>query len=234
MTTPPPRASHLVRLDDDLDPASPVRVFTDDGAEHSIVTAECSPTGAMTVHVEPTRQTHQRATLTSRILGNNLDAIIHRWLQRYSIALLRISMGVVIFGFGILKYFPGISPAEDLVMKTTQLLTFELLPGRVALVLFATVECCIGLSLITGWGLRLIIYLLALWVVGILSPVVLLPERLFSGPYHAPTLEGQYVLKDIILLTATLVIAIRLRRRKKVSATKAQRDAQAAPGPRRH
>ena len=234
MTTPPPRAGQLVRLDDDLDPASPVRVFTDDGAEHSIVTAESSPTGAMTVHVEPTPQAHQRATLTSRILGNKLDAITQRWLQRYSIALLRISMGAVVFGFGILKYFPGISPAEDLVMVTTQLLTFELLPGRVALVLFATVECCIGLSLITGWGLRLIIYPLALWVVGILSPVVLLPERLFSGPYHAPTLEGQYVLKDIILLTATLVIAIRLRRRKKVSATKAQRDAQTAPGPRRH
>jgi uncharacterized membrane protein YkgB len=49
---------------------------------------------------------------------------------------------------------------------------------------------------------------------------VLLPERLFSGPYHAPTLEGQYVLKDVILLTATLVIAIRLRRDKKGVATK--------------
>jgi len=233
MTTPPPRANHLVRLDDDLDPASPVRVFTDDGAEHSIVTAESSPTGAMIVHVEPTPQAHQRTTLTSRILGNKLDVITQRWMQRYSIALLRISMGAVIFGFGILKYFPGISPAEDLVMATTQLLTFELLPGRVALVLFATVECCIGLSLITGWGMRASIYLLALWVVGILSPVVLLPERLFSGPYHAPTLEGQYVLKDIILLTATLVIAIRLRHRKKGSTTKAQRDAQAAPGPRK-
>ena len=71
MTTPPPRAGQLVRLDDDLDPASPVRVLTDDGAEHSIVTAESSPTGAMTVHVEPTPQAHQRATLTSRILGTS-------------------------------------------------------------------------------------------------------------------------------------------------------------------
>jgi len=46
-------------------------VFTDDGAEHSIVTAERSLTGAVVVHVEPTPQTHQRANLTSRILGNN-------------------------------------------------------------------------------------------------------------------------------------------------------------------
>ncbi len=35
----------------------------------------------------------------------------------------------------------------------------------------------------------------------------LLPGRLFAGPYHAPTLEGQYVLKDIILVAAGLVIA---------------------------
>ena len=43
--------------------------------------------------------------------------------------------------------------------------------------------------------------------VGILSPLVLLPERLFAGPYGAPTLEGQYVLKDVILVAAGMVIA---------------------------
>jgi len=224
MTTSPQRTNPR-GLGDDLDSAGPVQVFTPDGLAHHIVTAESNPTGAVAVHVEPTPQTHQEATLTSRILGNTLTTAIRRWLGRYSIALLRISMGAVIFGFGILKYFPGISPAEDLVLATTHLLTFGLVPGRVALVLFATLECCIGLSLITGWGLRSSIYLLALWVVGILSPVVLLPERLFSGPYHAPTLEGQYVLKDVILLTATLVIAIRLRRGKR----KAQPDAHPAP-----
>jgi len=75
------------------------------------------------------------------------------------------------------------------------------------------VECLIGLSLITGWGLRVSIYITALWVLGILSPLVMLPGRLFSGPGHAPTLEGQYVLKDLILLAATLVIATTVRRK---------------------
>ncbi|MGH8965167.1 MAG: hypothetical protein ACRDXB_07525, partial [Actinomycetes bacterium] len=60
------------------------------------------------------------------------------------------------------------------------------------------------------------IYLLVMWVLGILSPAVLLPGRLFSGPDHAPTLEGQYVLKDIILLTASLVIVAATLRRAKV------------------
>ena len=48
---------------------------------------------------------------------------------------------------------------------------------------------------------------------GILSPLVLLPGRLFSGPYHAPTLEGQYVLKDLVFLGAVMAIATTARRR---------------------
>lgn len=133
-------------------------------------------------------------------------AAFQRWLVRHNIALLRISMGAVIFGFGILKYFPGVSPAQALVLETTELLTFGLLPGGVAMVLFATAECAIGLSLILGRGLRVTRYLLVLWALGILSPLVLMTSELFMGPYHAPTLAGQYVLKDVILLTASLVI----------------------------
>jgi hypothetical protein len=65
----------------------------------------------------------------------------------------------------------------------------------------------IGICLLANRGMRLAIWLLAIEFVGILSPLVLLPGRLFAGPHHAPTLEGQYVLKDIILVTAALVIA---------------------------
>ena len=162
-----------------------------------------------------TPQSRQRATLRSRVADNALITTAHHWLVGYSITLLRISMGAVIFGFGILKYFPGVSPAEDLVLRTTHLMTFGLVPDNLAVVLTATLECGIGLSLITGWWLRVTIYLLAIWAVGVLSPVVLLPGRLFSGPHHAPTLEGQYVLKDVILLMAILVIATTLRRHKK-------------------
>ena len=139
------------------------------------------------------------------------EAAIHRWLMRYSISALRISMGAVILGFGFLKYFPGVSPAQDLVLATTRMLTFGLLPGSVAMVLLATVECAIGLLLIAGRWLRLTSYLLAVWVLGILSPIVLLPGQMFAGTDHMPTLEGQYVLKDVILLTASMVIATTAR-----------------------
>lgn len=147
---------------------------------------------------------------------------VRDWLVRHSITLLQVSMGIIIFGYGVLKYFPGLSPAEDLVGTTMHLLTFGLVPHRVALVLVATLECAIGLSLIIGRvrtgpvsvrnRLRVTIFLLVVWLMGVLSPVVLLPMRLFSGPDHAPSLEGQYVLKDIVFLTASLVIATTLRR----------------------
>ena len=54
---------------------------------------------------------------------------------------------------------------------------------------------------------------MALWTLGILSPLVLIPAQLFNGPDHAPSLLGQYVIKDIVLLTATLVIATAALRR---------------------
>jgi uncharacterized membrane protein YkgB len=135
------------------------------------------------------------------------EAAAQDWLNRYAISLLRVSMGAIILGFGFLKYFPGASPAEHMVLTVNRDLTFGLLPDRATLILFATFECFIGLSLITGLGLRVIIYPVAVWAVGILSPLVLMSNELFSGPDHTPSLEGQYVLKDIILLAATLVIA---------------------------
>ena len=141
------------------------------------------------------------------------SAAVDHWLDRYSIPVLRVCMGIVIFGFGVLKYFPGVSPAQGIVLAVNHILTFGLIPDQVTLPLFATVEAVIGLSLITGWGLRVIIYPLAVWVLAILSPLVLLTGQLFSGPYHAPTLMGQYVFKDIILLAAVLVVAADVRRR---------------------
>lgn len=137
----------------------------------------------------------------------SIEAASHRFLVTHSIAMLRISLGVVFLVFGALKFFPGVSPAQNLVEQTTHLLTFGLLPAAAAVVLVAVMESVIGLCLITGRLMRPAIYLLGAQMVGILSPLILLTGRLFDGPHGAPTLEGQYVLKDIILVAATLVLA---------------------------
>jgi uncharacterized membrane protein YphA (DoxX/SURF4 family) len=137
----------------------------------------------------------------------SLDAAVHRFLRSHSITLLRVAVGLVILAFGVLKFFPGVSPAEGLTVKTTDALSFGLVPGHIAIVVVATLETIIGLLLITGRFLRVAVYLLAGQLVGVLAPLVLFTERLFSGPHHAPTLEGQYVLKDLIVVAAGLVVA---------------------------
>jgi uncharacterized membrane protein YphA (DoxX/SURF4 family) len=139
------------------------------------------------------------------------ELVCHRWLVAHSIAILRVTLGAVFLGFGILKFFPGVSPAQDLVERTTDILTLGLVPGSVAIVGVAALECVIGLCLVAGRGMRGAIYLLMVQLVGILSPVVLLAGRMFDGPHGAPTLEGQYVLKDVILVGAALVLAATLR-----------------------
>jgi putative oxidoreductase len=131
---------------------------------------------------------------------------IHHQLVLHGITMLRIAVGAIFLGFGALKYFPGVSPAQNLTEATTHILFLGLVPGDVAIVIIATLECTIGILLLANRGMRLAVWLLAIEFVGILSPIFLLPGRLFAGPHHAPTLTGQYCLKDIILVAAALVI----------------------------
>jgi putative oxidoreductase len=136
---------------------------------------------------------------------DRLNVRITQLLARYSVDFLRISLGLVFLGFGFLKFFPGVSPAADLAGETMEALTLGLIPSGVGVVLVAMLETAIGVCLITGKFLRLGLALLGVAMVGILSPLVLLPGELFDRPYE-PTLEGQYVLKDIVLLAAGLVV----------------------------
>jgi putative oxidoreductase len=127
------------------------------------------------------------------------------WLAAHSVTALRISLGLVILGFGLLKFIPGASPAEALVMRTVDTLSLGLVSGTTAVVLTAVLETFIGLTLITGIGLRAGLVVMAGWMVGIMSPVVLFFGDLFPG--FTPTLEAQYVLKDIIVGAAGAVVA---------------------------
>jgi putative oxidoreductase len=131
------------------------------------------------------------------------------WLARYSITMLRVSLGFVFLGFGVLKFFPGLSPAEPLAARTLDILTLGLIPERIGLLMVAGFESLIGLLLLSGRWLRLALGLLAVELIGILSPIVLLPGEMFRGSLVAPTLAGQYVIKDIVLAAAGLVIAAR-------------------------
>jgi putative oxidoreductase len=125
-------------------------------------------------------------------------------LARYSVDILRVSLGVVFLVFGALKFFPDASPAEPLVERTVDALTLGIVSGQAAVVLTAVAECVIGLTLVTGKLLRLGLVVLAGSLVGIMSPLVLFYTDLVPD---TPTLEAQYVFKDIVLVAAGLVVA---------------------------
>jgi hypothetical protein len=129
-------------------------------------------------------------------------------LAAHSVTALRVSLGLIITGFGILKYFPGASPAADLAAQTVGVLTFGAVTGTTAVVATAVVETFIGLTLLTGFGLRAGLVAMAGWLAGIMAPVVLFPAEMFPG--GLPTLTAQYVLKDIILAAAAAVVAARV------------------------
>ncbi len=155
---------------------------------------------------------------------------LHHWLVRHSVALLRIAIGGIFLGFGVLKFFPGLSPAAALAEHTFGVLTGGMIPAGVARVLIAILECAIGLCFVTGKGLRVGVWLLGVQMLGALSPLLLFPGEMFSGPYHAPSLEGQYVIKDVVLIAAGLVIAATVQGGRLVTGPKGRpRDMQTIP-----
>ena len=144
---------------------------------------------------------------------NSVDPIITSWMNRYGLRLLRISVGVVFVWFGVLKFFPGLSSAQDLAINTIKLLTFDLLPDKIIINGLALWELLIGIGLITGKFMRETLLLLFLQMMGTFTPIFLFPEEVFTKIPYAPTLEGQYIIKNIVIISAAIVLGGTLQNR---------------------
>ena len=124
---------------------------------------------------------------------------------------LRLGLGSVFFWFGVLKFFPGASPAQDLAARTIEQLTLGTVPSGVALPILAAWECLIGLGLITGRYMRATLLLLIVQMIGAATPLLLFPAETWTVFPFAPTLEGQYIIKNIVLVGAAMVIGATVR-----------------------
>jgi uncharacterized membrane protein YkgB len=139
------------------------------------------------------------------------DSAITGWMARYGPMLLRVSLGIVFLWFGVLKFFPSASPAEELASRTISVLTGGLIPAAVSLPFLAGWECLIGLGLLIGRGLRGILFLLYMQMLGTLTPIFLFPHEVFVRIPYAPTLEGQYIIKNLVLISAGIVVGATVR-----------------------
>jgi len=120
----------------------------------------------------------------------------------YSYHAVRIVLGLVYFHFGILKFFPDLSPAELLASQTIMRMSGGMLDANTALFYLAIMECALGLALIFNVCMRAAFVLFVFHMIGTFAPLVVLPELTFRIAPLAPTMEGQYIIKNIVFVAA--------------------------------
>jgi uncharacterized membrane protein YkgB len=144
-------------------------------------------------------------------LFDRVDHAITSWLARLGVPVLRIGLGIVFLWFGVLKFFPGLSPADELATRTIEQLTFGAVQPALSLPVLAAWETLIGLGLLTARFLRATLLLLFVQMLGTFTPLVLFPRETFTAFPYAPTLEGQYIIKNIVLIGAAMVVGSTVR-----------------------
>ena len=149
-----------------------------------------------------------------RHLHNELsraDKWVTGWVSHHGVAVLRTSVGIVFFWFGVLKFFPRLSPAEDLATRTISALSLGLIAPSVSLPVLAAWECLLGVALVSGRCLRCALVLMFVHMSGTITPLILFPHETWAQFPYAATLEGQYIIKNLVLVSVALVVYAAVR-----------------------
>jgi uncharacterized membrane protein YkgB len=140
---------------------------------------------------------------------DRIDRRVVAFLSRWSIPFLRVALGVVFVWFGALKIW-RISPVAELVSRTVYWVDPDwFVPA------LGVVEVIIGLGLLIGIGLRLILFVFGAQMIGTALVFVVLPEVAFQrGNPLLLTVEGEFVVKNIVLIAAGMVVGATVRGRR--------------------
>jgi uncharacterized membrane protein YkgB len=121
--------------------------------------------------------------------------------------ILRVALSVVFIWFGALKVL-GVSPVADLVVKTAYFL-----PPHVAVTGIGILEIIIGIGLLTGVAMRLTLLLFFVQMCSTFLTVVMLPHLLYrNGNPFELSVYGEFVIKNLVLIAAGLVIVASMRK----------------------
>ncbi len=137
---------------------------------------------------------------------DELDIFITKFMSKWGITFLRYSLGLIYIWFGILKPF-GLSPAQELVENTVY--WFD--NPKTFVPILGWWEVVIGLTMCIKPLIRVSIFLLFIQMPGTFLPLILLPEVCFSNFPFGLTLEGQYIVKNLIIISAALVVGSTVR-----------------------
>ncbi|TVR46924.1 MAG: hypothetical protein EA425_16550 [Puniceicoccaceae bacterium] len=142
---------------------------------------------------------------------DRIDRGITTWMARHGLTILRVNVGLLFVWFGAINFVPGLSPADDLALRTVAALTCDYVGPGIARPGVAALETLIGLGLLAGVWLRTVLFLLAFQMLGTLMPLLIFPEDVWRVFPVALTLEGQYIAKNAVLIAAGIVIGATVR-----------------------
>lgn len=117
-----------------------------------------------------------------------------------------LSISIIYFWFGFLKFFPELSPAETLAKNTIDLLTYQKIPSNISFFLLAFWECTIAISLLFKTSRKVRVYMALIHMTGTFLPFIILPLETHNTAIYSLTLIGQYIIKNIVIISALIVI----------------------------
>lgn len=151
----------------------------------------------------------------SGILNSNyMNKFLEDYIYKYRYTYLSISIGIAYLWFGFLKFFPGLSPAEALARDTINYLTCGLIPESYSIIMLAIWESLLGILLILGLMNRVIISFALLHMFCTFTPFIFFPDRSFHNDFFLLTMVGQYIIKNIIIICALVVLYVEKRKGK--------------------
>ena len=138
---------------------------------------------------------------------DDLDIFVTEFMSKWGVTLLRYSLGIIYIWFGALKPL-GLSPAQELVENTVY--WFE--NPKTFVPILGIWEVVIGITMIIKPLIRVSIILLFIQMPGTFLPLVLFPEVCFTNFPFGLSLEGQYIVKNLIIISAALVVGSTVRK----------------------
>ncbi|OGX08916.1 MAG: hypothetical protein A2Z88_01995 [Omnitrophica WOR_2 bacterium GWA2_47_8] len=131
---------------------------------------------------------------------DKVDYFIADWMHKNGRLFLRVSLGVIFIWFGLLKVY-GLSPANQLIEHTVYWIE-----PKVFIPILGWWEVAIGVGLLVRPLIRVALLLLFLQMPGTMLPLVVLPGVCFTQFPFGLTIEGQYIIKNLVLVSAAIVV----------------------------
>lgn len=123
------------------------------------------------------------------------------WMDRYGVSILRYSLAIILFWFGLLKPL-SVSPAEPIVGEA-----IFFFPHHLFFPFLGWWEAVIGVGLLFDRTLRISVFMLVIQMLGTMLPLIITPALTFTMVPFAPTEIGVFIIKNWVLLSGGLVVA---------------------------